>query len=312
MYMAVALLVWVAWIINPTSLNDISPRYNRGDFFLSILIPRCFYLRDNPDILWRFKSLYMKWLLCLLCSIPYGIMAQDCRHILMKKGAQLEYSMYMPKSNLDMSLSSANVKISRILFDVDQVRDSAGSTYSTIIKRGFSVADEKNHYERRMVLQCDGTNLHFPYDLYTSDTLYTRDIFPKERRDNHGYAFAFTPLEDAVTYIVPLVMDGINKLPEGKKQLEQKVKERVWTESRGLVKVEVTNNITIKNIRMDNNETVKTEAGSFVCFKIYVDSDQVIGKRTTPIKYWMFFNPTVGLVKMEGPGGILELVSFKK
>jgi hypothetical protein len=230
----------------------------------------------------------------------------------MKKGAQLEYNMYMPQSNLDMSLSSADVKISRLLFDVDQVRDSAGSAYSTIIKRGFSVADEKDHYERKIVLQCDGKNLRLPYDLYTSDTLYTRDIYPKERRDNHGYALAFTPLEDAITYIVPLVMEGINKLPEGKKQLEQKVKRRVWTEDRGLVKVEVTNTITIKNIRLDNKETVKTEAGSFVCFKIYVDSDQVIGKRTIPLKYWMFFNPTVGLIKMEGPGGNIELVSFKK
>lgn len=43
MYMAVALLVWVAWIINPNSLNYMVPPVLPGGFFLYLVsqIPTC-------------------------------------------------------------------------------------------------------------------------------------------------------------------------------------------------------------------------------------------------------------------------------
>jgi hypothetical protein len=256
----------------------------------------------------------MKFLLVLICSLSVVFSnAQNCTgHALMRKGIQLEYNVYMPDLNVVSGMSSTDMKISRLLFEVDNVTENAGSTYSTIIKRGFSLQDEKDHFERKIVLQCDGKNLLFPLDFYTCDTIYTRDVYPKERREKHGYAFAYTPMEDAITYIVPLIMEGINKLPEGKKQVVQKGKRRYWSVSRNLVKSDFENDITIKSIKLIGKETVKTEAGSFECYKLYVDSDQKIEKFSMQVKYWLFFNAEIGLVKMEGPGGNIELVSIKK
>jgi hypothetical protein len=255
----------------------------------------------------------MKFLLALMFSAAVLCSnAQNCTsHALMQKGLQLEYHVYMPQMNLWKG-TTTDEKVSRLVFEVDHVTDSAGGMYSTIIKRGFSIHNEKDHYERTIVLQCDGKNLLFPFDFYASDTLYTRDVYPAERRGKHGYAFAYTPLENAVTFIVPLAMDGITNLPEGKKQLEQKVKQRFWTVNRGLIKRDSEIMINIKSIKFISKETVKTDAGSFACFKFYVDSDQALNGHSMPIKYWLFFNNEAGLVKLEGPGGSIELVNIKK
>ncbi|THU35858.1 hypothetical protein FAM09_20915 [Niastella caeni] len=256
----------------------------------------------------------MKSQLFLLFSLfCVNAFSQTCtNHVLFQKDAKLEYNVYMPDLDVIRGMSSTDLKVSRLVYEVDHVTDSAGSVYSTIIKRGFSIHDENDHFERRIVLQCDSRNLLFPFDFYTADTIYTRDVYPKDRRDKHSYVFAYTPMEDAIAFIVPLVMDGINKLPEGKKQLEQKVKHRYRSETSGLVKRDIDNKINIKSIKLIGKESVKTEAGTFVCYKLYVDSDQKVNKFSMPVKFWLYLNSELGLVKMEGPGGNIELVSIKK
>src|SRR5687768_17436889 len=115
-----------------------------------------------------------KWLF-LLCSLSYGFaMAQDCtQHLLMQKGVKLEYTERWCKRDTFVFRP-----VARLVFKVEQVKDSAGSTWSTIIRQGFSPSNKNKHYQRKIVLQCDGKRTLFPYGFYTADTLYTKDVYP--------------------------------------------------------------------------------------------------------------------------------------
>jgi hypothetical protein len=249
-------------------------------------------------------KLTLFFLFSLLCINSF---AQNCsNHILFKKGVQLEYNYFMAQ------LSGASQKNARIQFEVTDITERDGSTFSSIIKRGISEKDEKGQYQRRIVLKCDGKNVHIPFDFYSPDTVYTRDAYPDERKDKKGaYAFAYTPLEDAITYIVPLVLEGIRSL-DGTKQFEQKVKRRHWTEDHGLIKSDFESITNIKSMHLKGTETVKTEAGVFECYKFYVDSDMKSNKHVMQVKYWLYINKELGLVKYDGPGGVIELTSVKK
>jgi hypothetical protein len=229
----------------------------------------------------------------------------------MRKGVQLEYTMNMLKMNAMGDMTGESYTVSRLVFEVGRVQEINGSTFSTIIKKGYSVNDEKFSFEREISLKCDGRHLLIPYDFYSADTLFMRDVYPKARGDRNGYAFAYTPMENAITYIVPLVLDGINKLPDGEKQLQQKVKGRYWSMN-GLVKGNYENKITIKSIDCKGKESVKTEAGSFTCYKFYVDSDVEINNRPMQLKYWLYLDSETGLIKYDSPGGTIELTSVKK
>jgi hypothetical protein len=256
----------------------------------------------------------MKFLLALVFSTSFlYTTAQNCTsHLLMHKGAQLEYKLSMPKQNALGDMTSEYYTVSRLVYEVNRVQEVTGSTFSTIIKKGYSASDEKNSFEREITLKCDGRNLLIPYDFYSVDTIFTRDVYPKAKGDKHGYAFAYAPMEDAISYVVPLVLDGISKLPDGEKQLQQKVKERYWHEKYGLQKRDYESKITIKTINCMGKETVKTEAGSFTCYKFYVDSDGEINHYHMQLKYWLYFDSEAGLIKYDGPGGIIELTSIKK
>ncbi len=104
----------------------------------------------------------------------------------MQKGAQLEYMVYNPAYRHDQAL--------RMVYEVVNVADSAGSTYSTIIKKGIGIIDEANdHYEKTIRLQCDGKNLLIPFDFYSPDTTWFNDAFAyrscpyRNRIDKNGY-----------------------------------------------------------------------------------------------------------------------------
>ena len=259
------------------------------------------------------QTLVMKLLLALVFSTSFlYATAQNCTsHLLMRKGVQLEYKLSMPKQDVLGDMKSEYYTVSRLVYEVDRVQEVTGSTFSTIIKKGYSASDEKNSFEREITLKCDGRNLLIPYDFYSADTIFMRDLYPKARGDKHGYAFAYIPMEDAISYIVPLVLDGINKL-EGEKQLEQKVKQRYWTINNAMVKGDYDNKITLKTIDFKGKESVKTEAGTFACYKFYVDGDVEINRHPMQLKYWLYFDSEAGLIKYDGPGGTIELTSIKK
>jgi hypothetical protein len=249
----------------------------------------------------------MKQLLFLLCSLPCGfIMAQDCmHHALMQKGTQLEYKEYVKQPKV-------NIPVARLLFEVNQVKDSAGSTWSTITKRVFSNHDPKYHYERKIVLQCDGKNLLLPIDFYITDTIYKKDVAPHLRLDNYDYVFAYTPLEDAITYIVPLVIDCIVSLPEGKKNIRHLVKADFRDLICGKAKPYNGDSVIINSIKLESREMVTTPAGTFASYKFCMDVDQSRGFGFSNEKYRLYFNREAGMVKMEYLFRYVELIGTKK
>jgi hypothetical protein len=245
----------------------------------------------------------MKISLFLLCSFIYiNSFSQSCSsHYLFTNGVTLEYSLSMAQAN------GAEAKNQRIRYEVQEVSDRDGSTYSTVVKKGISINDDDGFYKRAIDIKCDGKNLYFPYDFYSADFIYAKDMDPKNRRAKGGsVAFSYEPLKDVITYVVPLVMDGITKLPEGTTEFKQKGKSAYMPGS------DFENTITIKSIKVIGKEPVKTEAGSFDCYKFYVISSQKINKLEMDVKYWLYFNKELGLVKLDGPGGGMELTSVKK
>jgi hypothetical protein len=239
------------------------------------------------------------FLFSLICIDSFS---QNCsNHYLFTSGVTLEYNYSMAQANGDIE------KNQRIRFEVSDVTDRDGSTYSTVVKKGISINDDEGFYKRAIDIKCDGKNLYFPFDFYTPDNIYAKDIQPKNRSAKKGsMAFTYTPLQDVITYIVPLVMDGITKLPEGKTEFKQKGKSAYTAGS------DFENTITIKSIKLIGKEPVKTEAGTFECYKFYVISDQKINKLAIDVKYWLYFNKELGLVKLDSPGGVIELTSVKK
>lgn len=245
----------------------------------------------------------MKFHLFLLFSLIYiNSFSQTCSsHYLFTNGVILEYNFSMAQAN------GKEAKNQRIRYEVQEVADRDGSTYATIVKKGISVNDDDGFYKRAIDIKCDGKNLYFPYDFYTPDNIYAKDMDPKNRMAKKGsMAFSYTPLHDDIAYVVPLVMDGISKLPEGKTKFQQKGK------SAYIPGQDFENNITIKSIKVIGKESVKTEAGTFDCYKIYVDSNQELQKRSMEVKFWLYFNKELGLVKLEGPASSMELISIKK
>lgn len=312
MYMVVALLVWVAWIINPNSLNYRSPRLCRGDFF---------YLAPKPPLM----RLLLLFVLCV-CVIDSS--AQDCgSNALMKKGGQLEYMVYTPGYRNDKAL--------RMVYEVTNVADSAGSTFSTIIKKGIGIKDPENdHYEKTIRLQCDGKNLLIPYDFYSPDTTWFNDRNMSIIK-RHLFQTGNAPLQDPnAYYMIPLALEGITDLPVAAKQVKQGVtttgelpaqgtdgwhklkgESGIWTKSEEVL-------LNYKNIKVAGKDKVTTAAGTFDCYIIGVDCDFQFNGASFVTKYSMRYNPEVGLVRMEidlfsgnrkiSKAGSVELISVKK
>jgi hypothetical protein len=252
----------------------------------------------------------MKQLLILLCCFSFGfIMAQDCtQHALMQKGAQLEYKLYSPKP--DSSNNMTGRAISRMLYEVEQVKDSAGSIWSTISKKGFGMHYKHHHYERKIVLQCDGRNLLIPFDFFGCDTLYAKDLWPDIEKYDNGWSYGCQPLDNAITYIVPLVMDCITGLPEGQKKVVQ-ITQKGYTAYTTFKKVDYyTRAYNIKNIKLDGKEWVTTPAGSFYCYKFCMEF--TVDDYTEPEVSWLYFNSVVGLVKEEEYRRCVELINIRK
>jgi hypothetical protein len=271
----------------------------------------------------------MRFLLMLaLCVFVFKSNAQNCgTNALMKKGAQLEYMVYTPGFRDDKAL--------RMVFEVAGVGDSAGSTFSTIIKKGFGIKDETNdHYEKTIRLQCDGKNLLIPFDFYSADTTWFNDAnssIIKRHLFNTGNA----PINDPnANYSIPLVLEGVTGLPVATKQVKQiytqtgelpaqgtdgwhklKGETGIWTKDFEML-------TSFKNIKVEGREKVTTAAGTFDCYIIGVDCDFQFNGASLVNKYSMRYNTEVGLVRMEielfsgkrkiAKSGSVELISVKK
>jgi hypothetical protein len=226
----------------------------------------------------------------------------------MQKGVQLEYKMYWPKP--DSSNNMTGVAVARLLFEVEKVTDSAGSTYSTISKKGFGVHNENDLYERKLVLKCDGMNLFIPFDFYLSDTFYANDMWPHLNLGNYGWSYGCKPLDDAITYIVPLVMDCIVGLPEGQKEVVQiaKVGYEPFSTFKKVNYIDRTYKII--SIKLAGKEWLTTPAGEFYCYKFCLE--HTMDNDPEPRESWLYFNSVTGLVKFEEYRRRIELIGITK
>jgi hypothetical protein len=243
----------------------------------------------------------------------------------MKNGAQIEYMVYSPGYRNDKAL--------RMVFEVGDVIDSAGSTYSTIIKKGFGIKDEQHdHYEKTIRLQCDGKNLLIPFDFYGADTTWFNDGTMSIIK-RHLFYSGNAPLQDPnANYSFPLGLEGVTSLPIGAKQIKQIVtktgeigKDGGWKKLKGESGIWAKDYeflTTIKAIKVEGKEKVTTAAGTFDCYIIGIDCDFQFNGMSMVTKYSFRYNTEVGLVKLEidlmngkrktASSGSIELISVKK
>lgn len=267
-------------------------------------------------------------LMFLLCVCVINSNAQTGgSNALMKKGAQLEYMVYNPGYRNDKAL--------RMVYEVADVSDNAGSTFSTIIKKGFGIRDEENdHYEKTIRLQCDGKNLLIPFDFYSPDTTWFNDGNVSIIK-RHLFQTGIAPLEDPnANYSIPLVLEGITSLHMDTKQVKQtftKTGEITTPGESGWKKLKGESGIWIKdyelllnykNFKVEGREKVTSAAGTFDCYIISVECEFQFNGMPLVSKYTMRYNTEVGLVRMEmdlfnnnkkfGKSGSVELISVKK
>jgi len=267
-------------------------------------------------------------LLFVLCAGVINSNAQNCgSNALMKKGAQLEYMVYSPGYKDEKSL--------KMTFEVTDVADSAGSTFSTIVKKGFGIKDAaKDQYMKTIRLQCDGKNLLIPFDFYSADTTWFNDGTPTII-NRHLFYTGNAPIEDPnAHYTIPLVLEGAGSLPIATKQVKQfftKTGELPAQGTDGWKKLKGESGIWVKDfemltiikaIKVEGKEKVTTAAGTFDCYIINVDCDFQFNGANMVNKYAMRYNPEVGLVRMEidmfsgkrkiGRSGSVELTGVKK
>jgi len=253
----------------------------------------------------------------------------------MKKGTQLEYMLYIPGYRDGKALKQ--------IYEVANVTDSAGSTYSTIVKNGIGIRDEKkDHYEKTIRLQCDGKNLLLPFDFYSPDTTWFNDGNTISVIKRHVFFTGIAPLQDPnANYIIPLALEGATSLPEGVKEVKQtvtragtdpnyegvtmKVSSSGWKKLKGEPGIYTKDYeclTKVKDIKVRGKVKITTAAGTFECYIIGIDCDVQIDEMSIINKYTMYYNSELGLVKMDidmymgkrkvGSSGKLELISIKK
>lgn len=244
-------------------------------------------------------------LLLLFSTFCFSSFAQNCSdHTLFKKGVQLEYDLHSVQVGGGNGVTK---KIMRLLFEVTGIEEHSGSTYSTIVKKGYSLNSDE-HSERTTELECEGKNLLIPFDFYGADTFYLRDIYPS-KKGKKGIAIANTPLKNDASYIVPFNLEGVDNLELGVKRYVQKgMMSNFGTKQMSAFE----NLITIKTVKLIGKESVKTPAGVFDCYKFSYVGDLELNNRNMEIKQFLYFNNEIGLVKFESPGGFIELAGIKK
>jgi hypothetical protein len=265
----------------------------------------------------------MKFFLFLVFALSATMAnAQQCnQHALMKPGTELEYKVSLP-------INPRNPVELHVLLTVSGVKDSTGTMYSEIIKKGGGNKNEKDRYSRQITLECDGKNLKIPFDLYTPDTVFMSEIYkPKASR---GFYAANEPIkDDFFSYLVPLSLEGVTELPEsGVKVVKQKTTVRDFNQGpswevagapsqsqAGIIRNTVEYYWKILKIKVAGKEKITTPAGTFDCYKIMADCEMEFG-RTIKATLIMYFNNEVGLVKSRAqsqfPMAETELVKVKK
>lgn len=279
------------------------------------------------------------------------LIAQSCdTSLLFKKGTELEYRSYLPKTKL-FSKKSDLFEITRMTFFIDDVKDSNSTVYSYVTKKGIAANNENDKYEKKYVITCKDGRISVPADFYSIDTIYLRDIYPKLYRDPQVRKRKFymaTTNKEQVSYFFPL---NANKdkfeFSTDKMTMDVVRRDFGWEQrdsqgrlvfpgqsgghyelSNSIDETKYALNVELQDPRIEGNEMIRVPGGSFNASKISLkmrikisypkdyrhDSPEprLDGKAIEAIHIF-YFDPRVGLVKTENPqGGYTELVKIKK
>lgn len=266
----------------------------------------------------------MKFLFSLFfLSLSIVLNAQDCNtSLLFKKGTEIEYKTYSPKGGL---LSKDEFfEITKLIFIVEDVRDSIGAKYSFVTKIGINPNDEKIKYQKNYVIHCDGTKIKIPMDFYSVDTVYFSNVYPKTTREKGIYSSVTYKGSDA--YVFPTDFEKYKFETTGN-QISVNTKIRDYEmrfdqhgtpeKTARIVENTFPMDMNIKKKDYKGKEKISTPGGTFECYKIVIAAEsEVLGRRLNT-DMLLYYNAEVGLVKYEAQqskfkSGYTELVSVKK
>ena len=253
-------------------------------------------------------------LLILFLANVFLLSAQTGTEALFKKGTELEYRTYMVKPNLKRELT----EVTRITLIVTDVKDSNNVTYSYITKQGRAAKNPSMGYEKRFVITKQGDKVTLPMDLYMADTVYNIDVGIKGTKAKH---YATARIKGNANYVISgSIADGsFDSYPktvviEGG-MLSMDINQ-ASVNFGDIIKSKWEVEATAKSYKVGPKTKVKTEAGTFECYKITsVTEVKVMGHKmetTTQV----FYSPEYGFLKTE-PGendqnGGVELIRVKK
>jgi hypothetical protein len=256
--------------------------------------------------------------------------AQDCStSLLFKKGSELEYKSYAPKAGIFGG--NKFFEMTRLLFTVDDVKDSNHVTYSYITKKGVAANNEKDAYTKKYVLSCDGSIVTVPFDFYSSDTSYLCDIYPKVQ--NKGY-YAATTYKGKSFYHFPVNFEKDKfELTGNKLTMDMTIRDyesdntnmiggtefgtKGPSASAKIAESKFSMDISIKKTETKGKEKITTPAGTYECYKLLLTMDASMFGRGVDMVSAMYYDPGVGFIKSEtqqskNKTGYTELVRVKK
>jgi hypothetical protein len=265
-------------------------------------------------------------IIVIFLSLGITLNAQNNTSILFKKGAELEYKSY----DLKTGTFSKNkyFEITRLIYTVQDVRDSNNIKYSYITKKGINPNDEKLTYEKKYVITSDGKNISIPIDFYGIDTIYFSNRYPTVTRDKgiaSSNVFVGKCIYNFPTNFTKDKFDVIgtsvtlnNKIrdyetpssgPGGIQGPIGETTTRIVEHNREM-------DMTIKKFDTKGVENMSTTGGTYECNTIAIVTDLGLRKGLA-LNTTLYYNTEVGLVKSETQVskymvGYTELVRVKK
>lgn len=274
----------------------------------------------------------MKFHFVLFFLPLYGaINAQDCNtSVLFKKGTELEYKTYAPKGGL---FSKGDFfEITKLIFIVQDVKDSNNVKYSFITKMGINPNDDKLKYQKNYIIPCDGNKIQIPIDFYGVDTIYFSNVYSKVTKDKGIYSSAV--YKGKCIYNFPTDFDK-NKFETSGNQVTMNMKirdyEMAFTQQNGsrgiqnagpentgrIVENTLSMDMTIKKNETKGKEKISTSSGVYDCYKIVITTDAEVLGRGLNTNTILYYDTEVGFVKSESQqsknkSGYTEIVRIKR
>ena len=265
-----------------------------------------------------------KMLSGLFLLIILNVNAQDCAEsLLFKKGTELEYKTYMPKQ-VGFSASLDFTESTRLLYKIEDVRDSIGNKYSYITKKGTNPEDESRCYFKKYILVCNGKDIVFPFDFYGVDTIFFSNKYPGIYTDKVIYSAEF--IDSGVTFSFPLDLEK-GKVGYYSGKIRTTLVTRDYPRDRdgsiaSLPRESISHpEATITSAEIGEKSKNQSPIGMLDTYKIVFNIDNFYGKTKIPFHYIYDYNSKLGLIKTElisefmkkrAKAGYMELVRVKK